>query len=356
MTDIDPNAARFEALAPLSLEADADAFEIVARNRERFLVPVRQPLIVMPQIQRSGGTLMTQLLDGHPQLHVHHSELHIGKPKYIWPTINPAQDAGALFEQLREENARVHATRGYLKVSGAEEANNPNHRDFVLPFIFLERLQKRLFVELAAQRKPATQRDVLDHYATSYFNAWLDYAGLYRAPAQVKYWVAFAARLMLGRDSLTRFFADYPDGHLVVSVRDPVSWYASALGHNARYARLEESLAAWNRGYHNAIKAARSYPGQVHFVAFEALVSDPERTMRDLLARLGLAFDGAVLEPSYNGMPIVSDSSFGARFGLDQSATDRSSGIAPETAARIRAATDRIWRKVLGEIAGINAG
>ena len=349
---LNSNAGRFEPLGPLDLAINADPLEVVARNRERFLVPVRQPLILLPQIQRSGGTLMTQLLDGHPELHVHHSELHIGKPKYVWPTLDLSLDAPALFAQLREHNAALHAARGYLKVSGAEESGNPNHRDFVLPFVFLESLQRRLFEGLVRRQPPTSQRQAIDHYITAYFNAWLDYHGLYRAPASVKYWIAFAARLALDRDGIERFFTDYPDGHMVVSVRDPVSWYASALAHQSRYGQLEESLQDWNLGYQNALVAARRHPGRVFFVRFEPLVADPARTMRRLLDKLGLAFDAAVLAPSFNGMPIVSNSSFGAHIGLDPSAVDRSAAVDDATARRIREMTNATWLRAGAQAEG----
>jgi hypothetical protein len=65
---------------------------------------------------------------------------------------------------------------------------------------------------------------VLDAYATSYFNAWLDYGGLYKRKAD--FWVAFIPRFLVESDNAARFFADYPDGRLIIPVRDPVSWPA----------------------------------------------------------------------------------------------------------------------------------
>src|SRR5207245_2672656 len=35
------------------------------------LVPIDQALVLVSQTQRSGGTLLNTLFDGHPQLHVH---------------------------------------------------------------------------------------------------------------------------------------------------------------------------------------------------------------------------------------------------------------------------------------------
>ncbi len=93
---------------------DNDA--IIRGQRAAFIVPIRQPLLLISQIQRSGGSLLCQLLDGHPQLHVHPSELHIGRPnKYFWPQLDINASAKALFDLLCEHPARTHATTGYSK-------------------------------------------------------------------------------------------------------------------------------------------------------------------------------------------------------------------------------------------------
>ena len=51
--------------------------------------PVTVPLVLISQIQRSGGTLLSQLFDGHPEIHAHPSELMIGYPtKNNWPKLD----------------------------------------------------------------------------------------------------------------------------------------------------------------------------------------------------------------------------------------------------------------------------
>ena len=50
--------------------------------------PVTAPLALISQIQRSGGSMLSQLFDGHPEVHAHPHELKIGYPKkYNWPEI-----------------------------------------------------------------------------------------------------------------------------------------------------------------------------------------------------------------------------------------------------------------------------
>jgi hypothetical protein len=60
----------------LTAEGDDAIAEYVANN----FVPLRAPLILISQVQRSGGSLLSQLLDGHPQLAAYPHELKIGFP------------------------------------------------------------------------------------------------------------------------------------------------------------------------------------------------------------------------------------------------------------------------------------
>ena len=47
----------------------------------KHVQPVTCPLVLISQIQRSGGSLLSQLFDGHPEVHAHPHELKIGYPK-----------------------------------------------------------------------------------------------------------------------------------------------------------------------------------------------------------------------------------------------------------------------------------
>jgi len=47
------------------------------------------------------------------------------------------------------------------------------------PFLFLPRLHREIFIKSVRTRKISSQRDILNCYMTSYFDAWLDYRGIY---------------------------------------------------------------------------------------------------------------------------------------------------------------------------------
>src|SRR5262249_20882025 len=144
-------------------------------------VPVGQPLVLVSQIQRSGGTLLSQLFDGHPECHAHPHELTIGYPKsQHWPRLD-LEDPSSWYQMLYENYPQQHFRLGYH--TPAERPGTDDVDRF--PFLFLPRLQKAIFDAVVAETEVTRPRDVLDCYFTSYFNAWLDNHNLYTGPKKV---------------------------------------------------------------------------------------------------------------------------------------------------------------------------
>jgi hypothetical protein len=55
----------------------------LSRICSEHVLPVTSPLALIAPIQGSGGALLSQLFDGHPELHVHPHELMIGYNDWI---------------------------------------------------------------------------------------------------------------------------------------------------------------------------------------------------------------------------------------------------------------------------------
>jgi hypothetical protein len=280
-----------------------DEYGRLCELRVEHRVEVCEPLVLVSQIQRSGGTLLGQLFDGHPEIHAHPGELHLGHPhKLRWPRLDLADPPERWFESLYERKVERYLRKGYSKAS----RRLTREVDYdVLPFLFLPGLQRRLF--LAAAEGATSERDVLDAYFTSFFNAWLDNQGLYRGPKRAV--TGFAAAFAASGPDVERFFAAYPDGRLVSIVRDPKGWFESARRYKDSYADLEGAIGEWRTSTLAAVEEKRRRPDCVILLSYEQLVREPERVMRGLAARLGLAFVETLLVPTFNGLPIRADSS-----------------------------------------------
>jgi hypothetical protein len=292
-----------------------------AEQRLQWVVPVTQPMMLCSQVQRSGGTLLARLFDGHPACFSHPYELKWGRPrKWEWPQLDlsPGTSVDRLFAHVRESWPRKFAVSGYQKYSRWTYRRQPElARRY--PFVFDAALQRKIFAHVLSEQPARSQRDVLNAYLTSLFNAWLDYQNLYRLPKQ---WVtAFVARLIMEPGSIDRFFADYPDGLLVSLVRDPHAWLSSINPQGVRDTRL--ALHVWMKSTDASVRAHTRHPDRVIVVLFDDLVERTESVMRTLCRRMGIAFTDVLLEPTYNSMPVLSDSSHAPATGVDRSATIR---------------------------------
>ncbi len=187
---VEPRDARAEAAAVVGDDRLDDGgsmdLALIVDSAAVTLVQVREPLVLISQVQRSGGTLLSQLFDGHPECHAHPGELHIGPGKSHWPDISTSASRRSLVRRLvRADHARVRR-EGYSKTTaGARRAGTFD----VFPFRFDPELQRAIF--LGEGRARLHRREVLDAYMTSYFNAWLDNANLRTGPKRVV--TAFAA-------------------------------------------------------------------------------------------------------------------------------------------------------------------
>ena len=290
----------------LSLASPSDV-ERLLWSRWESLVRVDQPLVLISQVQRSGGTLVNMLLDGHPELHVYPYELRGGRSsveKSRWPVLDLSGTPAQWHEQICSP-VLVHQFRdGYLKKSPATEGLDELA---TLPFTILPTMVEGLFRRLCSLRRPRSQREVLTHHMTALFNAWLDNQGLRERP---KRWVTGLTPRAAWGESRGRFFADYPDGRLVACLRDPRAWWASASHFFSQYADFDTTFPLWERGAREMAAAKRERPAQVFLLTYEALVTDPEPAMRALAEWLGIAWHPLLLCPTFNRLPAFPNSSF----------------------------------------------
>jgi hypothetical protein len=300
-----PEATLLPLPEPRLSLADWRHAERLFHTRREAMVPVREPIVLISQIQRSGGTLLNSLFDGHPQLHVHPWELQVGHPsKSEWPTLDLDTGVDAWFEILKEPWLPRAFETGYRK----DRFGGPLAEQAV-PVTIVPSFVERLFRLLVSSEPPKTQRAVLDHYFTSFFNAWLDCQGLWDQP---KRWVAgFCPRVAWG-ESRARWWRDYPDGRLVVVLRDPRGWYASARSHapDGRYRDLDSALKEWRHGADEILQAKRESPDRVFVLTYERLAADPETVLRHLATWLEIDWAPSLLDPTFNRRSVPPNSSF----------------------------------------------
>ena len=264
---------------------------------------VNSPLALISQIQRSGGSLLSQLFDGHPQLHAHPHELKIGYPnKYNWPKLNLDDHPKRWLETLFEPSVLDHFKKGYKKQKNMDET---------FSFLFLPSVQKELFLKYLSTVGAVRIRDVFDAYMTSYFGAWLNNQNNY---GQKKFITAFTARLAMDKDNMEAFFEIYPDGRLISIIRDPKNWYPSAARHRPHiYGNIEDALKLWQKSARAMLCNKERFGDRVCIITFEDLVGKTQSVMRYLADFLEIKFDEILLIPTFNKFPIKANTSFDAK-------------------------------------------
>lgn len=325
--------------------------ERLCDTRSAGAVEVDQPLVLISQVQRSGGTLLSQLLDGHPQCHAHPHELQIGfpRPKDDWPELDLAAHPAEWWDRLRESWPERAFMDGFDKHEARDRI--PHDPSLRQQFALLPSLQRRLFMEAVERRPPQSRRMVLDAYMTSFFNAWLDNVNL---AGPDKRWVtAFAAGLAAEPRSRRAFFDDYPDGRLISILREPGSWWVSARAYRDRYAELEPAMELWNGSTEAMVAAKRERPGQVLLLGFDAMVRDLERTVAHLTAFLGIEDDPVLRVPTINLLPTRPNSSFDVEGeGVSSRPLERASQLDPAERDRIAALTAERYEEARSLLAG----
>lgn len=280
-------------------------------------------------------------------IHAHPGELKIGvlhPKKYHWPKLNLAASPQEWFDQLKSNKVLRYVHEGYYKSSKSKTDR--------LPFVYSQELQEAIFLRQIANQPVKTQRDVLNSYLTSYFNAWIDYQGLYRDPASVKYWSALAPRLTFKKEHCAGLFEDYPEGFLISIIRNPRSWFASARRHEAQaYGDVKVSTDLWIESTMAALRNLNDYPGHVLLLHFDDIIQNTEVTMRKVCAAAGLTYEPSLVSPSFNGLPLRPNTSFPgqeAKAGtIIKDTVHRSSDLTEEESAYIDEKTGDLFTKAM---------
>ena len=266
------------------------------RAYQKHVSAVTCPLVLISQAQFSGGSLLNQLFDGHPQLHVHPHEFQIGSAnRYFWPKIELNKTPEQWFQTLFEDMAVYDFFHGFKTRDTCQDT---------FLFIFLPFLQKEIFIEYLKSFKQIAIRDVFDAYMSSYFGAWVNNQNVI---GEKKFVTGFTPVLANVATNMESYFEIYPEGRLISVIRDPKSWYRTAKrGNLDRYGDIRQAIGEWNESAGGMLRNKERYGGQVCIIRFEDLTSRTEALTRYVAEFLDIRFDDILLTPTFNKIPLKS--------------------------------------------------
>jgi Sulfotransferase family len=270
----------------------------VPTTRLRELVRVDQPLVLITQVQRSGGTLLQRLLDGHPQCHVLPFQFR-GVDGAIKRAVSDPQEAWtALYDAKLADRFR----QGYR-----QRKHDVLRDEEVFRFTLRPDLQRAIYDECTSRLEEPATRDLVACYLTAYFNAWLDYGGL---SGEKRWVVAFEPGVSGGSARRAHLSRLYPDGRIISIVRDPWSWYASARRWEPRWRNRTDAVEHWCRVSKGALKWRKHTSPAFLTLSFNDLLGRTEETIRRVAAWLQIDYVPDLLVPTFNGRPIRANTSF----------------------------------------------
>ena len=267
--------------------------------RLRAPVAVDQPLVLISQAQRSGGTLLLRLLDGSHECYVAPFQLRRIDEVAKLQSTDPARVWRTIYDPKLADRFR----------SGHRQVKHDVLRDqHVFSFMLDPDLQRAIYDARVGECKEPTTRELVDCYFTSYFNAWLDYAN---ADPTRKRWVVGFEPGVARAKGIEQLTGDlYPDGRMISIVRDPWSWYASARRWEPRWRNRELAIDYWCRVGRGTLKwRKRTRPGFIT-LSFDDLLARTEETVRFVAAWLEVDDGPELLVPTFNGRPIGANTSF----------------------------------------------
>lgn len=252
-------------------------------------------VIMISAMYENGGNTTHRMLDGHPELLVYPFESQVGTAlvsdyltsyvpiRYRWPELPMDGEPERDYELFWDEEMKT-----YLRVRSRSK-----FRDCGLEMDEADR--RREFVSYVSER-PRTRRTIVEAYFHSTFAAWRNL----RRSGSERAFVGYNPVQVLDVD---KFFRDFPDGHMIHTVRHPFAGYADTKKRPFPIS-LERYAWTWNLCQHAALVAEQRYAGRFHILRFEDLVTDAEASLGGILERMGFAWSEACSRPTFNGQPL----------------------------------------------------
>lgn len=267
-------------------------------NKSLFLYKKNLPILISSQLQRSGGSLFTQLFDNHPEILSHPWEVMMYKEGY--------GDFKAKILKTKKELNKL-SINGYRKGKHSKKI----HRFYFLNKEFTDDLLKI-----------KNEKELFDIYFDEFFKYWINYKNDIYPKKLITGFSPFFCK-----ESLNKILKANKRLSIVHIYRNPVSWWHSARNFKDKYKNINSVEKYWLVSQKEAIKAKKIFKSRVHILNFDDLIKKRKKVMQYFCKIYSLKFDKNLLYPTFNGKLIENDSTFKDqkidKFGIIKSVTSR---------------------------------
>lgn len=255
----------------------------------------KMSLIMISAMYENGGNTTHRILDGHPELFVYPFESQMGTGynndylasylpiRYRWSEFPMESTPEADYEAFWDEELKT-----YLRAPGRSKFKDCGMK-------MDEAKRRARFVELVKQ-KGRTRRNIVESFFQSTFDTWENV----NRTGRERFYVGYNPVQVLDAEKI---LADFPDGHMIHTVRNPYAGYADQF-RRPFPPTLERYAHTWAYAQMLALTYREKYKGRFHIFRFEDLVADRKSAVSNLLKGLGLEFSEKCMVPSFNGVEL----------------------------------------------------
>lgn len=298
--------------------------------------------ILINSLQRSGGSLLARLLDGHSQLDSYPFELNYGVEKVRFPAPSVARSRRVSAEDVCDD-AFVAGNFGRLgrRRYFSKDSTEARPVDFAFSEFCAE--LRRAAAVLGGELDLVQLIDVASRV---FFTMWLP-----SVPHEsgTERWLVNHLSMSCFGDA-EAFIDLFPRARLLQTVRDPYSWYASMKRHfqvaDDDEIYLVFAIHLWAEATVRGLAAARLRPEHYRVVSFTRLVRETEQQLGDIADWIGIVREESLSRPTIGGAGWGGNSAFGQVVGVDERVLERGSEALTENE------TIRI-DKLVGDLGGL---
>ena len=228
--------------------------------------------ILISQLQKSGGHLLLNLLDGHPYLNVYPMELRLNKER------KKHQFFDESFFHVKKHNGQIfHLIKE--KVSTPLLLNNKKNK--TKNFIFNIRKQRKIF----DQNKSKCLRYNFNLYFFSFFHSWKNYFKKFdKGPI-----VFFIPQFCSNEDSMKKYYSYFKNSYHIYICRDPLTWANSISNYRPeKFKNISFTLKFYIQHKKNFLKSMNK--NRTIVINFEKLIQKPKLEINKILKKLNLKY------------------------------------------------------------------
>lgn len=287
----------------------------------------KKQLIMLSAMFENGGNTLHRHLDGHPELLTYPFESQLGNKfskskfsgffaeRYEWPEFPEGLTPEQYYELFWDEEVKTRL-------------RSPNSSKFKNADIELDEAKRKQHFIDAIAKHGNDRTHLIYHYFEATFAAWSNH----NTSGKEHIYAGFCPVVAVHAE---RLFKDFPNAKMIHIVRNPFHGYRDTKTRPYPVS-LYDYATNWSIVQLIAMTMAERYPANFRMVKFEHLFENTELIMKELAEFLGIAFDNAMLYPSFNGKQLDAKNPWGVVSMSAIASSDESGKLSAEEEAAIK--------------------